>query len=86
MKNPAVRRDFSFLRFLEGDALTQRGVELRKLDLALHGLLVLARPDDVRRLRRLELDKAYLGHARNVADLPFSRKRNGEVIFETPAG
>jgi len=51
-----------FLRLFEGDALAQGRVELGKLDLALYRLLVLARPDDVRRLRRLELDKADLGH------------------------
>jgi hypothetical protein len=39
----------------------------------------------VRRLRGFQLDKADLGHAKNIADLPFSRKRSGGAIFETPA-
>ena len=49
-----------FLRFFEDDALAQGRVELRELYFALSSLLVLARPDDVRRLRGLELDEANL--------------------------
>ena len=52
-----------FLGFFENNALSERGVEFRDLDFALDGLLVLARPDDVRRLRRLQFDKADLRHA-----------------------
>jgi hypothetical protein len=49
-----------FLRLFENDALAQGRIELDEFDLALHGLLILAAPDDVRRLRGLELDKANL--------------------------
>ena len=49
-----------FLRLFEGDALAQRRVELGELDLAGSGLLVLARPNNVRRLCRLKLYKANL--------------------------
>lgn len=70
-----------FLRFFEEHTLLQRGVELRELDLTLDGLLVLARPDDVRRLRRLELDKADLGHKKNIPDATPARKRNGKGYF-----
>ena len=49
-----------FFRFLENDALAQDGVEFRDLNLAFHGLLILASPDDVVRLRGLELEQAVL--------------------------
>src|SRR6185369_2061701 len=50
------------LCFFENDALAKSRVKLSDLDLALDSLLVLARPDDMRRLRRLELYKADLRH------------------------
>ncbi len=60
----ALSGGFALMRLLlcllEGDTLPKRGVELREFNLALGSLLILARPDDVRRLRRLELDEANL--------------------------
>ena len=62
-QKPPSRAVFvSFLGFLEKHALLERRVELHELDLALHGLLVLARPDDVRRLRGFQLNETDLGH------------------------
>jgi hypothetical protein len=47
-------------RFFEYDTLAECGIELRELYLALDRLLVFARPDDVRRLGRFELDETDL--------------------------
>ena len=55
--NPAF---YLLLRFFENDTLAECGIELRELYLALDRLLVFARPDDVRRLGRFELDETDL--------------------------
>ena len=48
------------LYLLEGNALAQRRIELLKLDFALRSLTILASPDDVFRLRGLELKQTVL--------------------------
>lgn len=49
-----------FLRLFEEDALAEYRVEFHQLDFTGYGFLVLARPDNVRRLRGLELKQAVL--------------------------
>lgn len=49
-----------FLCFFKEHALAERRVELRELDFAFNGLLVLARPDDVLGLRGLQPEEAVL--------------------------
>ena len=55
-------RFFLFLCFLEGDALAYVRIVLRKFELTIYLLLVLAGVVDVVRLRRLQLDKVVLRH------------------------
>ena len=50
-------------------------VELRELDFTLDGFLVLASPDNMRGLRRLQSDETVLRHARNVTETPFFSNR-----------
>jgi len=49
-----------FLRFFENNALAECRIKLGELNLALYLFLVLARPDDVRRLCGLQFDKFSL--------------------------
>jgi len=49
-----------FLRFFENNALAQSRIELRELNFALSGFLVLARPENMLGLRGLQLDKTVL--------------------------
>lgn len=49
-----------FLCLLENNALSKSWIKLGQFNLARNSLLILARPDDVRRLCRLELNETDL--------------------------